>query len=134
MKFQTGEIDTVPFWGLFEDEIVAENVISDLSAALRDTPTPQKRSGNGDYVIVFLLVDKLYISRRNCYAMVVNTIRARHIKAKFEMLSIPSDSVLVLSKNYIDDLPHYSSADQFCRVMSEIPSIQYCIPLDHYLE
>ena len=142
MKFQDGYtrsvvegttsyIDKVPYWGAFENRDVAQNVISDLQVALGDTTVTKQHEQTGDYVIAFLLNSKLYISRRNYHALVVNRDGARHVKKKLASIhmSSPRNGVLVLSKVYMDDLPKFDTAEQFCKVMSQLPAQQFCIPL-----
>ncbi len=147
MKFQDGYINQTPYWGAFEDRTVTQNVISDLQVALGDSNDNPPHDQTGDYVIAFLLKGKLYVSRRNYHALVVDKNGVHHVKKNLESIPIPlrgrnpagdgglsadelGCGVLVLSKEYMDDLPKFDTAEHFCRVMSQLPAQQFCIPLD----
>ena len=131
MKFQNGYIENTPYWGLFQNRRTAQNVINDLQIALGKS-TEEGSQSDGDYVIAFLFNGDLYVSRRNYYALVVDIKKVHHVKDTYETIPVTENSVLAISDGYLDDLPKFKSAEQFCQVMSEIPVPQYCIPLNGY--
>jgi len=129
MKFHNGNIKGIPYWGLFENENVLQHIISNLG--VRDsTATPHLNTS--DYVIAFIDNNKLCISRHNYYALLVGET-VLHIKSCSVCIPIPDCSVLVLSRDYVDDIAKFKNPTQFCKLMSKIPE-QYCIPLDRALK
>ncbi|KKL83646.1 hypothetical protein LCGC14_1972660, partial [marine sediment metagenome] len=53
-------------------------------------------------------------------------------KGNLDTIPFPSQAVLVLSEEYIDDLPGFVNPQHFCAQMSEhMGATQQCIPLEH---
>ena len=127
MKFKYGYIDNDPFWGGFENESIAQKVMLDLRVALGEAV---RRGGDddskGDYAIAFVLGKRLYVTKRGYYVMVVTSSGVWHSKRNLNKIKLPKSGVLVISKEYIDDIPAFVDPDSFCALM---PSESICIPL-----
>ena len=123
MSLQDGYVDEHPYWGYFENKTVAQRVINDLCIAL-GISNKKKSLAGGKYVIAFRMNNKLYIASKGYYGLVITPKGAWHAKGSLDSIPFPSSGILILSKDYMDDLPSYSNAEEFCAM-----SGWYCIPL-----
>ncbi len=130
MKVFNGNINDANYWGYSENETVAKHVIHDLSIALGKIEDHHYHNKQADYVIAFTLGDTLYVARRTFYAIVVSSAGVWYAKGELDKIQLPKRAVLVLSKEYIDDIPGFIDPQDFCAQISEIPAQHYCIPLE----
>ena len=130
MKVFNGNIGDINYWCYSENETIAKHVIHDLSIALGKSNDHHRHNKQANYVIAFILGDTLYIARRIFYAIVVSSVGVWYAKGKLDKIPLPKQAVLVLSKEYIDDIPGFVDPEDFCAKISEIPAQHYCIPLN----
>ena len=126
--FKDGIINGVPYWGYFETRKLSNTILKDLTGALNSQVViTKKESTNQKYVLAFKLNNHLYVNRHGYHAFLVTKKGVWHAPRGLKTVPFPGDGVLVLSKEYIDDIPKYTTATEFCRTMNSFYFHQYCI-------
>ena len=130
--FRTNVINGIPYLGYFENRDIAKLVIKYLENPLNfEEISKSAVTSNQKYVLAFSMDGKLYISRRGYYAFLVTKKGVWHTPRGLEAVPFPGDGVLVLSTDYIDDIPKYTKATEFCRTMNSFYFHQYCVVMRH---
>lgn len=122
-------IGKVQYWGYFEDDDTAQQVLRDLTNALSDnveyTPGAIER-----YAVIFQIGDRWFVIRNGVYVSVITKDNYHLFAEDYQIAPKPTEGVLLFSLQHMDDLPKYTTAKDMCFEMSMMPFAHVCVPID----